>query len=505
MISVKLRIVNKILTRTRFSAGLQCHKLLWWKTHEPEAWEAATTAFSRFQQKEHARVMDAARARFPGGFLIDLPPDQVEERVEATRLALARREPAIFEATFSKDELVATVDILTLEDMTRTLIKVLPATAIEDHDMWDAGFQAYLLRRAGVDVDAVEVLCLNESCRFPHLEDLFSVEAISGRVRGLFPQIAKALDAQTSMLEGPLPEVPVGKHCDQPEECPFKSRCWPALPHYPVETFYGLRREKAAQLSALGLTTVDEVPETFPLTLIQQRQRRAVTEGELQVEGDLESALIPFRGRVAYLALQTLSPAIPAWNGIGPWAAHPVQFSCHIASPDGSLEHEQWLAEGGEDSRAEMAHLLVEILKDVDSVVAYDAIFEKKCLDDMAASAPDCAAELKVVASKLHDLLPVVRNHVYHSGFLGSFDLGPVLSSLAPDLMDESPELPGGQSAEALLHTLLFEGEPREPDQRETLRRDLMDRFAMSSLSMLRLKEWLEENAEPREKGSEAS
>jgi hypothetical protein len=152
-----------------------------------------------------------------------------------------------------------------------------------------------------------------------------------------------------------------------------------------------------------------------------------------------------------------------------------------------------------------MAQVLVEVLEDVDAVVAYDAGFVKKCLDDMAASAPDFAAHLKVVASKLHDLLPVVRNHVYHSEFLGSFDLGPVLSALAPDLMDESPDLPREQSAEALLHTLLFEGEPEEPDQRETLRREIMDRFAASSLSMLRLKQWLEDKAEPQEKGSKAS
>ena len=488
--------VNNILSKTRFAAGLQCHKLLWWTTHEPEAPELAHNHVPAFTLDEYARVLGAARARFPEGVLIDLPLDQVEERVEATRLALARGEPAIFGATFSEDGMVATVDILSVEDRARTLIKVQPTTSIKDHDLWDAGIQAYVLRRAGVDVDAVEIMRLNEACRFPDLSELFTIEAISGRVRGLFPQISKAMAAQTAMLRGPLPDVPVGKHCDQPEECPFKSRCWPALPDHHVETFHGLRREKSAQLSALGLTLVDQVPDSFPLTIIQQRQRRSVTEGKLQVEGDLDAALVPFRGRVAYLAFQTLSPAIPAWEGFGPWAPHPVQFSCHIASPDGGLEHVEWLAEDGVDSRAEMAQALVGALEDVDAVVAYDASFDKKCMDVISAAAPDRAAEMKTITSKLRDLLPVVRNHVYHSEFLGSFDLKPVLSALAPGFNDESLDLSEGQSAEALLHKMLFKGEPTKAAKREALRRNLLDHCAMSSLSLLRLKERLEEVAE---------
>ena len=32
------------------------------------------------------------------------------------------------------------------------------------------------------------------------------------------------------MLAGPIPEVAIGEHCSAPYECPFKGRCWPALP-----------------------------------------------------------------------------------------------------------------------------------------------------------------------------------------------------------------------------------------------------------------------------------
>jgi hypothetical protein len=375
------------------------------------------------------------------------------------------------------------------------------STSIKDHHLWDAAVQAFVLRRAGLSVDAVEIMHLDPECRSQEPEDLFVREVISGRVRGLFPQISALVSAQVDMLNGPLPEVEVGKHCGQPHECPFKSRCWPVLPKHHVETFYRLRQEKATQLKAQDLAMVEEVPDSFPLTVIQQRQQRSVTNGELQVEGALAGALARLRGRVAYLDFETVSPAIPVWEGLGPWHPHPVQFSCHVASPDGELEHLGWLAEGPGDSRAALAEALIDVLEDVDVVVAYNKGFEKRCLDLIADGSPDHAPQLKSITSKLHDLLPVVRDHVYHPDFLGSFSLKAVLPALVPDLNHETLEISHGMTASALLHRLLFLGEPTDPAQREALRRDLMDYCTLDTLALVRLKERLDDLAEARDQG----
>jgi len=444
---------------------------------------------------EGIRVGEAARALFPGGVLIDLPHDQVQARVDATTRALARREPAIFEATFAEGGIEVAVDILAREGRTHTLIEVKSSTSIKPHHLWDAAVQAFALRRAGVDVDAVEILHLNDACRFPEMDDLFVREAISGRVRSLFPQISELIQEQTTMLEGSLPEVEVGKHCDEPYECPFKARCWPELPRHHVETFYALRREKSAQLGTQELELVNEVPASFPLTVIQERQRRSVTEEELLVEGDLAAALAPLGGRVAYLDFETVGPAIPVWEGFGPWHAHPVQFSCHIASPGGDLEHVEWLADGPEDSRPAMAQALVDALEDVDVVVAYNVAFEKKCLEMLGSAAPDLASGIQAISSKLYDLLPVVRDHVYHPDFLGSFSLKRVLPALVSDLSHESLRVSEGQTASALLYGLLFLGEPGKPAQRKAVRRNLQDYCAMDTLALVRLKERLVELA----------
>lgn len=463
--------------------------------HDPEAPEFVRDSSVAFKVYQCSRVSHLARTLFPGGVLIDPSHQRVEERRNATKVALAREDPAIFEATFVEDGLVVTVDILTREGGSFSLIEVRSSATLKDHHLWEAAFKAYVLRRAGVEVDAVEVLLLNDDSRFPDLDDLFVREAISGRVRSLFPQISACVAGQEKMLAGPLPEVAVGKHCDLPHTCPFKPRCWPQLPRHHVETFFGLRRERSEQLGAQGLALVDEVPESFPLTVIQRRQQRSITEEKLQVDGDLAGALAPLAGCVAYLDFQTVGLAIPVWDGMGPWQPHPVQFSCHIASPGKDPRHVEWMAEDSTDCRVRMAEALMEALGSADVVVTYDMAFVRKCLEVMAAGAPAQSKALHAVRSRLRDLLPIVRTHVYHRDFLGSFALSAVLSALVPDLRSDSPEIPRGDTADALLHRLLFLREPEDPDLRGTQRQKLQNHFSLGTLAIMRLKERLDELA----------
>ena len=80
------------LSKSRFVAGRQCHKLLWWKVHEPKAVELqpSTILEDRFDQSR--QVGELAREQFPGGTFIDFPHYAVTERAEATRKAMDEME-----------------------------------------------------------------------------------------------------------------------------------------------------------------------------------------------------------------------------------------------------------------------------------------------------------------------------------------------------------------------------------------------------------------------------
>jgi hypothetical protein len=145
-----------------------------------------------------------------------------------------------------------------------------------------------------------------------------------------------------------------------------------------------------------------------------------------------------------------------------------------------------------------MAEALVEILENVSRIVVYDMAFKKKCIEAIAAAVPDQARELQMISSKTCDLLPLVRDHVYHPDFLGSFNLTTVLPALVPGFTDESPEAPDGHPAGA--HRLLFAGNSGESAGGDSLRRNLLSGCARDTLALVRLKERLDELAENHRK-----
>ena len=93
-------------------AGLQCHKLLWWMAHEPAAGELDVDDARQALYDQGHRVGALARTYVPSGVLVDLPHDAYEERLEATRRALAQGAPIVYEAAFLADGVFVSVDIL---------------------------------------------------------------------------------------------------------------------------------------------------------------------------------------------------------------------------------------------------------------------------------------------------------------------------------------------------------------------------------------------------------
>src|SRR5207247_845081 len=76
------------LSKSRYLSGLQCHKQLWWRVHEPEAPELSPSPGEQNRFAQGREVGEHARGHVPGGELIDLPYYQYDNKVAATREAL---------------------------------------------------------------------------------------------------------------------------------------------------------------------------------------------------------------------------------------------------------------------------------------------------------------------------------------------------------------------------------------------------------------------------------
>jgi hypothetical protein len=478
------------LSKSRYTSGLQCPKLLWWKVHEPDAPELAADEGLQAILTRGQRVGELARAQVPGGVLIGLPHYEFEGRVAATAKALADGARVVYEASFLEDGVFVAVDILERRGDGFVLIEVKSTLDVKEEHLPDVAVQVHVVRRAGLTVRRAEVMHLNRECRYPDLSNLFVRESVTARVRSALGAVPKRVAALLATLAGPLPDVLTGPHCSAPYACPFLERCWPPLPDHHVSTLYRIRASKVVKLLADGIETLHDLPLDFAASGPALRQIRSVRAKEVIVEPGLRRDLAKLKQPIAFLDFETISPAVPVWPGCGPYQQIPVQFSCHVLGP-GDLKHDEWLAEGPNDPREEFARKVISACREAETVVAYNAPFERRCINAIADALPHLRPDLKTLTERLQDLLPIVRDHVYHPEFGGSFSIKEVLPALVPGLGYDDLEIQDGSSASAALETLLLEADAFSLSERKALRSHLLSYCERDTLAMVRLHERL--------------
>ncbi|MFQ5550329.1 MAG: hypothetical protein ACE5FJ_03720, partial [Gemmatimonadales bacterium] len=149
------------LSKSRFTAGVQCHKLLWWKVHEPDAVELQPDIVLEDLFNQGRQVGELATEQFPGGVLIDHPYYAVDAKVTDTRLAINDSRQFIFEASFLADNTFVAVDVLERVEDGYRLIEVKSSNKAKPAHIPDVAVQKHVLTRSGIDVRSVEVMHLN--------------------------------------------------------------------------------------------------------------------------------------------------------------------------------------------------------------------------------------------------------------------------------------------------------------------------------------------------------
>jgi predicted RecB family nuclease len=495
------------LSKSRFVAGCQCHKRLWWQVHEPGAAELRPDPALRALFAQGHRVGERARQHVPGGTLIDFSPRRIRQALQATREAIAGGEHVIYEAAFEADGVLVVVDILERvpegegSDAGRRsagrrsawrLIEVKGSTGVKRAHLDDLAIQHHVVSRCGLCVERAELMHLNRECRYPELEQLFVRADVTEAVRAREPRVASELRAQRAMLGGALPMVAAGPHCRDPHDCPFVDRCRDVLPAHHLSELYGVWGTRLEQLLAEGYRTIDELPEGRLPAGIAARQHTAVTGKRVVVEAKLGAVLARLERPFAYLDFETIFPAIPVFDGCRPYDQVPVQLSVHREGPGARLKHHEWLACGSDDPREECAQRLLEATADAATVFAWHAPFELQRIAELAQAVPRFRNELEALAARTVDLLSIVRDHVYHPGFRGGFGLKQVVSALIPELAYDDLAVRSGADALWLLEDLLLRGTPPAGGRRDELRDQLLRYCERDTLVLVEIMRWLE-------------
>ena len=250
-----------------------------------------------------------------------------------------------------------------------------------------------------------------------------------------------------------------------------------------------LSHSKFESLAAMGVYSIEDIPEGFALTVNQRRVSNCVKTGNVFVGDALRDELEAIVWPAFYLDFETVMTAIPLYPDIAPYVQIPTQYSIHKCTSVRVITgHRDYLAEPSKDCRRELAEHLVEDLQGDGSIIVYSN-FENRVVNDLKILFNDLSAELDALAARMVDLQAIIRRNFYHPAFHGSLEEKTTLPVLVPDMSYDHLEIADGDSAMAAFAYLAL-GEYSAVEM-ETVKRNLLEYCKHDTLGLVRMHEEL--------------
>lgn len=430
------------LSKTRFTTGVQCPKMLWLKTYRSELFDQSVV--NQDVLDTGSEVGDLAMGLF--GDFTEVPFGDLNNMIRTTSDLLASNTKVICEASFATEDGFCSADILINNgDNQVELYEVKSSTEVKDIYLYDLGYQCHILRQAGLTVTRACLVHINSKYirhRELNLQEFFHIEDLTATVHSMQDEIESKINFLKSyMQQEDEPFCEISNNCFAPYECGFWNHCTENLPHPNVFDVSSLQRRTKFKHYNSGIVSFEEL------------SRSGVLKGNnmLQVEHELHDCA-PYVNKAGiqeclnqltyplyFLDFETFNPAVPLYENSKPYQQIVFQYSLHyIEEEGGELKHKEYLAYPGEDPRRKLAEQLCQDIPMNMCVTAYNMSFEKGRIKELAELYPDLHEHLMNIHDHIYDLMiPFQQKDYYCRAMQGSFSIKYVLPALFPN----APEL----------------------------------------------------------------
>ena len=469
------------LSKSRYVAGLQCHKLLYTKVHNPDA-IPEPDSFTQYLFDQGTAAGELATDFFTGG--IEIPAFPIDESIQKTKEALENKEEHIFEAAFNYKNIHVKVDILRRLGQNKfDIIEVKSSTRVKDQHLDDLAIQRYVLEGNGLDINSTILMRINSRYRHPDGK-LFLLSDETEKVNKRISDVPQNLDKMQKMLqqENP-PETDIGPQCKKPYECALIEQCWHHIPEMSVFNIPNLRNAKWDYYHQ-GIILLEDLPEDFIGTPGQMPFIHSFRSGKPHIDQNgLAKFLDELVEPIYFMDFETMQLAVPKYPGTRPWQQHTIQWSVHVLE-NGEPKHHEFIHTTDDDPREPFIQSLLEVLGDTGSIIVYNAPFESGRLKEIAEAFPQYQEKIENLRARLWDQLLVFRKYYCDSRFKGSNSIKNVLPVLVPAL--SYGDLKVQEGGAAMVEYARMIGLP-DGQEKETIKNNLLKYCKLDTLAMVEI------------------
>lgn len=431
---------KSILSKSRYTKGMQCPKMLWMDLHMPDQFDSSV--MNEVILTTGNLVGDVAMSYY--GEFTEVPFDSngFKGMADLTSRLLESGCRIICEATFISDNNLCMVDILRVDEIGVHIVEVKSSMHIKDIHYHDMAYQTWVLRENGLNVKSVSLMHLNNQYERHgdlDLSKLFTVEDCTDEVMEMLDDVPDNVATIRRIASQPNePSKPVGVQCKSPYECGYRAWCWKHIPKPSVFDLNRMQMRRALDLASHGIVSLSDAYDSGVIT-----SERQLVQAECEAKGLDEiidrEAIRRFLDELSFplyfLDFETFQPAIPLFDGTRPYQQIPTQYSLHILrEPNSMPEHREFLADAGLDPRRAVAAHLVDDIPAGVCTLAYNMAFEKGRIKELAICFPEMRDQLMSIHDGMRDLMVPFQSGWYYNRMMGgSNSIKAVLPALFPD------------------------------------------------------------------------
>jgi len=486
------------LSKSTFMRGLKCEKCLYLNKHHHHLRDKLTSEQEAIFE-QGTNVGELAQQLHPGGenftpvSYYDFGPS-----IKATKQAIAKGTPVIYEAAFLFNGVLVAMDILVKSPKGYKAFEVKSSTSVKDTYVKDAALQAYVIRNSGVSLEDVSIVYLNKKYKRAgnlDITQLFKTESIWDQIIPLMDTIPEKIEKFKTLLKSSnAPQKDIGLHCQQPYSCDFMGHCWENVPVYSVFDINNLNVNKRFDLYHSGCTTLDQIPADYPLSANQRLQVQSEINQTVHIEKEaIASFLSELNYPIYHIDFETMSHAVPQFDGATPYGPIVFQYSMHIQENIQSVPiHKEFIGDGNKnDPRRKFAEKLILDSGTHGDVLVYNIGFERGKLNALISLFPDLSAGLQAIINRMKDLMVPFQSKWYYTPEMkGSHSLKYVFPAVAPDFEYSYSGLTiqNGSTASLVYSQMVTGTYKGDYDQAQL---DLLEYCKLDTLAMVKLLEKL--------------
>ncbi|MCL5071076.1 MAG: DUF2779 domain-containing protein [Actinobacteria bacterium] len=501
--------MNKFVHKTIYREYLACAKNAWLKLHKKHELQDffRLSAFEQGILDKGNLTESWAQRLFPQGILIDRHGN---DAALLTQSHIEQKTPVLFQATFYHNKFLVRNDVLEYNETSGKwrLYEVKGKNSLEektdenDH-IEDATFQAIVLKEQGIELEDIFIIHLNKD--YVRMNDidvnqLFTINNITDKVKEREPQTRiKMQQAKIDLLQ--TNQEALVCNCiykGRSAHCKTFGYSHAYVPAVSVHDITRITQKKLASLINANILNIDDIPDNFDLTDIQENQVNAYKFKKLifdsmAIKQELDKLVYP----LYFLDYESYSSPIPLFNVFTPYQQLPFQFSLYVLTDaDAEPVHFEYLHELNSDPSEIIIKTLMERIGPIGSIIVWHKSFEQKINNELGKRHPEYEAFLQNLNSRFFDLEEIFKKqHYVDAGFNGKTSIKNILPVLIPGLSYVTLRIQDGGSASEQWFAML--GANLTETEKNKIANDLRQYCRLDTYAMYRIWQYLLLNIDP--------